>query len=99
MKYKLTINPAMEAGEFWTIFEFETEAELNAAKNTAADLLLFIQDKAKVMEDYSNIFISEVLVDGEWEEIGDNDDDYEDEPDPDYICFYCGQDGCDCDML
>lgn len=69
MNYKLTIHPCMEAGEFWEKFLFETEAELNAARNTAADLLLFIQDKAHVMGDYSNMFISEVFVDGEWEEI------------------------------
>lgn len=69
MKYKLTIHPAMEAGEFWQVFRFETEAELDAARNTAADLLLFMQNKAKVMDNYSNMFISEVLVDGEWEEI------------------------------
>jgi hypothetical protein len=75
MNYKLTIHPAMEAGEFWTIFRFETEAELNAARHTAADLLLFIQDKAMVMDDYSNMFISEALVDGEWEEIGENEED------------------------
>jgi hypothetical protein len=75
MDYKLTIHPAMEAGEFETSFLFDTEAELNAARNTAADLLLFIQDKAEVMGDYSNMFISEVLVDGEWEEICEQDDD------------------------
>lgn len=98
MKYKLTIHPAMEAGEFWTIFKFETEAELDAARNTAAHLLLFMQDKAKVMDDYSNLFISEVLVDGEWEEIGEWGEE-DDKPDPSMICFYCGQDSCDCDML
>ena len=23
----------------------------------------------------------------------------DDKPDPDFVCFYCGQDSCDCDML
>ncbi len=69
MKYKLTIHPALEAGDFWEIYRFETKAELKAASETASCLLLFMQDKAGVMEDYSNMFIEEELVNGEWEEI------------------------------
>jgi hypothetical protein len=71
MKFKLTIHPAIEAGDSWEIYRFETKAELKAASYTASCLLLFMQDKAGVMDDYSNAFIEEELVDGEWQEIDD----------------------------
>ena len=69
MKYKLTIQPALELGDFWEIYKFETKAELKAASETASQLLLFMQDKAKVMADYSNMFIEEELINGEWQDI------------------------------
>lgn len=69
MDYKLTIHPALEAGEFWVISYFETKEELTAASDTASRLLLFMQDQAQVMEDYSNMFIEEQLIDGEWIEL------------------------------
>ena len=71
MNFKLTIHPAIEAGNSWEIYRFETKAELKAASETASCLLLFMQDKAKVMGDYSNMFIEEELIDGEWQEIDD----------------------------
>jgi len=66
MKFSLTIYPAVEAGNPSVRFMFETKLEADAARNTCADLLLFIQDKAKVMEDYSNIFTLEEKRNGEW---------------------------------
>jgi len=67
MKYKLTINPALEVNNFFDLYMFETKEELNAASRTASGLLIFLQDEAEVMEDYSNMFIEEELIDGEWE--------------------------------
>ena len=69
MNFKLTIHPAIEAGNSWEIYRFETKAELKAASETASCLLLFMQDKAKIMDDYSNMFIEEELIDNEWSEI------------------------------
>lgn len=70
MKCKLTIHPCFDsAPDAYTSYKFETESELMAAKNACADLLLFLQDKLKVMDDESNVFICEEFVDGEWVEI------------------------------
>jgi len=69
MKYALTIYPAVEAGNPSKRFMFETAAEVEAASNTCADLLLFMQDMAKVMDDYSNMFVIEQKINGEWVEI------------------------------
>lgn len=74
MEFKLTIYPALEGMRIggdvpYETFKFETKRELMAAKYCAADLLLFLQDKIKVMDDYSNIFLCEEFIDGEWEEI------------------------------
>lgn len=67
--YKLTIYPAWDAdNEGFTEQEFKTLSELLAAKETAANLLLYIQDEMRLMGDYSNMFIKEIFVDGEWEE-------------------------------
>jgi len=66
MNYKLTILPAIEVGHKYMELLFETSAEMVASSNACADLLLFLQDKLKVMPDHSNIFTMEELVDGEW---------------------------------
>ena len=71
MKYKLTIFPALEAGPFQSLHFFETLEEMKAAANTTSDTLLFLQGKMKAMSDYSNAFIEEKLVDGDWVEIDD----------------------------
>lgn len=69
MNYRMIIFPAIgKAGNSSITFVFETAEQMVVARNTAADLLLFLQDKAKVMEDYSNAFILEEKVSGEWEE-------------------------------
>jgi len=68
MDYKMTIYPAIEAGNPAKVFMFETAEQMSAAKDTAADLLLFLQEQAMVMDDYSNMFLLEENIDGEWEE-------------------------------
>ena len=73
MKFKLTIHPALEVSRsMYESYRFETKAELKAASETASCLLLFMQDKACVMEDYSNMFIEEELINGEWQEIDED---------------------------
>lgn len=67
-KFKLTIFPAIDRGFNAISFEFDSVAEMMAAKNSCADLLLFLQDDLKVMRDYSNGFEVEEFIDGEWEE-------------------------------
>ena len=69
--YRLSITPALEVKATAKVFRFHTITELVAAGDTAADLLLFIQDDLKAMASYSNIFISERwdADDQEWIEI------------------------------
>lgn len=69
-KFKLTIFPAFELPNApCKEFEFNSIEELMTVKNSCADLLLFIQDEIKVMDDYSNLFVTEAYEDGEWSEI------------------------------
>jgi len=68
VKYRLTITPAFEVSSKAISFEFEAEDQMLAAKDSCADLLLFIQDAVGAMAGYSNIFEMEELIDGEWEE-------------------------------
>lgn len=53
-------------------FTFDSKEEMTAAANAMADLLLFLQDEVKIMYDYSNSFICEQLIDGEWETVEDD---------------------------
>lgn len=69
MKYRLFVAPVMEKSNEFKNFMFDSRVEVLAAKNTVADMLLFLQDELKVMPDYSNIISAEVKVDGQWEEI------------------------------
>lgn len=68
MNYRMTIHPALEAGNHTVKFGFETAEQMIAAKDVAAGLLLFLQDTAGVMKDYSNVFFLEEKINGEWEE-------------------------------
>lgn len=68
MNFKMTIYPAIEAGNQSIEFLYETAEQMVMAKDTAARLLLFMQDQAKVMEDYSNLFLLEEKAGNEWEE-------------------------------
>jgi hypothetical protein len=70
MNFKLTIHPCFDsAKKAYTTELFETREEMIAAKNACANLLLFLQDKLKVMDDESNVFICEELTNCEWEEL------------------------------
>jgi len=64
----MSISPAIEVSGKEVVFTYETAEQMIAARDTAADLLLFVQDTMKIMPDYSNIFYLEVKVNGEWEE-------------------------------
>ncbi len=70
-KYKLSIYPALEAGNIGINFTFATRKEMASAQSSCASLLLFIQDDLSAMKDFSNMFICQELVGGEWEEIDD----------------------------
>lgn len=75
MNFKLTISPAIEAdGNPFKQFMFETKLEAKAASSTCADLLLFMRDQAKVMDNYSNFFVIEEKINGEWVDLEDIDD-------------------------
>jgi len=70
LNYKLTIYPAFDLDmTACKEMQFNTRSEIKAARNACADLLLFLQDDITVMKDYSNMFVEEQLVDGEWEEV------------------------------
>jgi len=70
MNFKLTTYPCLDsAREAYTIECFETRSELIAAKVSCANLLLFLQDKLKVIDDESNLFICEEIIEGEWQEV------------------------------
>lgn len=66
MKYKMSITPAIEKTGKSKVFHYETYEQMIAAKDTASDLLLFIQDDISVMTDFSNDFHLQELIDGEW---------------------------------
>lgn len=71
MNFMLTTFPAVESGNSckFKSFMFKSEIEMRAAAETSADLLLFLQDKCGLMDDFSNIFILEEKIDGEWVEL------------------------------
>jgi hypothetical protein len=64
--YRLSIRPAIEKTTLELVCDFESAAEMVAAKDTAASLLLFLQDSANVMKDYSNFFLMEACGDSGW---------------------------------
>lgn len=75
MNYKLTITPAVEYPGLDRIeFKYSSAESMLAAKNTSADLLLFLHN-IMVMPDYSNIFVTEELIDGEWVDFEEGDQD------------------------
>jgi len=83
-KYKLTIYPAYCLDHTASKeMLFSTVDEMKAARNACADLLLFMQDEMTIMNDYSNMFIEEQFVDGEWEEI--DEEEVKLTPDPKYF--------------
>lgn len=71
MKYRLLVVPALEKSNQFKVFPFESKVEVLAAQNTAADILLFLQDDLGVMPDFSNIVSAEERCDGEWQDLED----------------------------
>ena len=75
MKYRLTIIAALEKTHEDPIqFEYCSKVDMDLANVACAMLLIHLQDDLKVMQDYSNDFIKEQFVDGEWEEIEEEDE-------------------------
>ena len=69
-KYRLTIYPDMDFYQSkGKQFEFDTLKEMVTTNNAIADILLFTQDELSMMKSTSNMFISEELVDGLYEEV------------------------------
>ena len=69
MSFRLTINPAMSEGNNTISFTYTTNDQMDRSANDMADMLLFLQDTIQVMPDYSNMFIKEQFVGGDWEEV------------------------------
>ena len=69
MSYRLVINPAIELGDNTLSMTFSSLRELKAAESCCANLLLFLEDELGCMQDYSNYFTVEEMIDGEWEYI------------------------------
>lgn len=68
MNYRLTVYPALEAGNYVVNFGYQTADQMIYARDTVAGLLLYLQDEAEVMKDYSNVFLLEENIAGEWQE-------------------------------
>jgi len=67
IKFKLLTFPDMDSqSDLFQTTIYETREELIAARETMADLLLFLQDEMKIMPDCSNMFIAEEYINGEW---------------------------------
>lgn len=64
--YRLNVIPALEVSKDIKQFTFNTLAEVVAAQNTLADMLLYLQDDLKVMLDYSNVIGIDHYIDDEW---------------------------------
>ena len=73
--YRLIIYPALEVMNRGVEFVLSTKEELSAAYETSAALLLFVQDEMNAMEDFSNMFVQEEIIDGVWVEIDEWDED------------------------
>ena len=72
-QFKVTIIPMFETAQELLTKEYETIEEAFAAKDTAADLLLFLQDDLEAMRNSSNLLYIEELMNGEWEEVDEHD--------------------------
>ena len=69
-EFHVSIIPAMDTRGYKALhLYFETIEEANAAKEAAGDLLLFLQDNIKVMDDQTNMIFIEQFIDDDWEDI------------------------------
>ena len=68
-EYRVTIHPAMEVDATASIsITYSTNREAEIVRNAMANLLLFLQDDLRAMEDYSNMIFTEERVNGgDWE--------------------------------
>ncbi len=69
--FRVNFMPAMEISKESIKIEFATIEEAEQNLNSMASLLLFMQDNS-MMNDFSNIAWIEGLIDGEWEEVLDD---------------------------
>ena len=69
--YRVSVNPAVEKGLGNSIkFDAADKEQAIAIKESIADMLLFLQDKLKVMPDYSNIiYVERKSAHENWEDI------------------------------
>ena len=70
--FRVNFMPAMDILDESIKIEFATIEEAEQNLNSMAKLLLFMQENA-MMNDFSNVAWLEGLIDGEWEEILDDD--------------------------
>ena len=70
--YRVNFLPAIEISSESIKIEFESKKEAEQNLNSMASILLFMHDNS-MMNDFSNTAWIEVLVDGEWEEVIEED--------------------------
>ena len=72
MNFRVNFMPAMEISNDSIKLVFKTKVEAEQNLDSMANLLLFMQDNA-MMNDFSNSAWVEQYVDGEWEEVVEDD--------------------------
>ena len=70
--FRVNFIPAMEVSSESIKLEFKSKGEAEQNKSSMADLLLFMHDNA-MMRYFSNVAWIEEFVDGEWEEVIEDD--------------------------
>lgn len=76
MNYRMTFYPVLVyENEAVIQKQYKTKEEAFAAVNACADMLLMLQDDLHLMADYSNMGGVEELIDGEWLEIEEKEED------------------------
>jgi len=71
LNYRVNFIPALEISNKSIKLEFSTEFQAKQALNAMAMLLLFMQGNS-MMNDFSNVAWVEQLVNGEWEEVDED---------------------------
>ena len=72
LNFRVNFMPAMEISNDSIKLVFKTKVEAEQNLVSMANLLLFMQDNA-MMNDFSNSAWVEQYVDGEWEEVVEDD--------------------------
>ncbi len=73
LKFRVNFIPALEVSNESIKLEFVSKFQAKQALDAMAILLLFMQDNA-MMNDFSNVAWVEELVDGEWEEVDEEEE-------------------------